>query len=242
MTALPQHPFIPMKVIVGCEESQVVCAEFRARGHEAFSCDKKPTRGNPIWHYQCDVREVLGLGWDLGIFHPDCTYLTSSAEWAYGAGPYHQKVKPTTLVGAARRSAREEAIIFFRSLMECDIPHVGSENPTGCLSSRYRKPDQIIQPYQFGDDASKATCLWLKSLPPLTHTKYIAPRMVNGKPRWSNQTDSGQNKLSPGDNRARDRSVTYTGIAQAMADQWGCLKTGPIRPFQPINPNLRTNE
>lgn len=95
------------------------------------------------------------------------------------------------------------------------------ENPVGCISTRIRKPTQIIQPYQFGDDASKKTCLWLRNLPPLTPTKYIPPRMVNGKPRWANQTDSGQNKLGPSEDRWKERSRTYQGIADAMATQWG---------------------
>jgi hypothetical protein len=183
------------------------------------SCDLKPTE-NPGPHHQGDVRKLLHEAWDLMIAHPECKYLTNSAEWAYGDGPYHQKVKPETLVGAARRAAREEAVDFFLRLWTTPIKHICIENPVGHLS-RIEPYSQIIQPYQFGDDASKKTCLWLKGLPPLKPTKYIAPRIVCGKPRWANQTDSGQNRLSPGPDRSADRAVTYQGIADAMAEQWG---------------------
>jgi len=191
-------------------------------GHDAWSCDLLPTTGDPRWHLQCDVLTVLDRGWDCGIFYPDCTYLTNSAEWAYGDGPYHQNVKPETLVGAARRKARVEAVEFVRTLLNANIPRIALENPIGCLSRLIRRPDQIVQPYQFGEDASKATCLWL-NLPRLVPTKYIEPRIVDGKPRWANQTDSGQNKLSPSEDRWAVRSITYPGIAKAMAEQWGSL-------------------
>ncbi len=235
-----------MLVLIGCEESQTVCKAFRERGHEAYSCDKKPCSGGyPEWHLQMDVFEAIKLKkWDMGIFFPDCTYVTCSAEWAYKDGPYHQKVKPDTLVGKARIEAREKALRFVRDLMNCGIPRIAIENPIGKIGTRIfwyigvengsarwevfpedlkhgsRKPDQIIQPHQFGDDASKATCLWLTNLPVLLPTALFPPRMINGKPRWGNQTDSGQNKLSPSDNRAQQRSVTYKGIAEAMATQW----------------------
>jgi hypothetical protein len=217
-----------MRVLVGCECSGVVREAFRACGHDAWSCDLKPTE-QPGNHLQCDVLTVLDDGWDLMIAHPDCTYLTISAEWAYkdpdcvrypGVG-YHMKLKAGTLTGAARRAARDEAAKFFRTLLDCRIPRVCLENPVGCISSRVRKPDQTIQPHQYGEDASKATCLWLRNLPPLKPTGHFPPRMVNGRPRWGNQTDGGQNKLSPSANRVTDRSRTYEGIARAMADQWG---------------------
>jgi len=175
-----------------------------------------------LYHYQQDVLSgVLRDGWDLMIAHPPCTYLTCSAEWAYSDGPYHQQVKPDTLVGTARRKAREEAIQFVQLLMNAPIKRIAIENPIGVLSSRIRKPEQIIQPYQFGEDASKATCLWLQGLPVLKETNYVEPRIVDGKKRWSNQTDSGQNRLSPSNDRWAKRSVTYQGIADAMAEQWG---------------------
>ena len=212
-----------MKVLVGCEESQAVCLAFREAGHEAFSCDLKPcSGGHPEWHYQMDVFEVIKLqDWDIGIFFPDCTYLTCSAEWAYKDGPYHQKVKPGTLVGEARKLARAAAYEFFMALYNCKIEKIAIENPIGVISSYFRKPNQVIHPYNFGSDASKSTCLWLKNLPRLNATEYIEPRIINGQKRWANQTDSGQNKLSPSDNRAEFRSKTYPGIAAAMAMQWG---------------------
>ena len=209
-----------MKILVACECSGTVRDAFRDRGHDAWSCDLKPTE-RPGQHFHCDVRGVLDRGWDLMVAHPDCTYLTIAAEWAYGDGPYHQQVKSTTLVGAARRAAREDALAFVRLLMACPIPRVAIENPVGAISSRIRRPDQTIQPHQFGDDASKATCLWLRNLPPLVPTGHVAPRMVGGRPRWANQTDRGQNRLSPSANRATDRARTYVGIAAAMAGQWG---------------------
>ena len=225
-----------MLVLIGCEESQEVCKAFRQRGHEAYSCDLLPcSGGHPEWHFQMDVFEAIAGGmlvtqscqlveikkWDIGIFFPDCTYLTCSAEWAYKGGPYHQKVKPGTLVGKERIEARKAASEFFMALYNCNIPKVAIENPVGVMSSIFRKPNQVIHPYNFGNDASKATCLWLKNLPRLNGTGYAEPRIVNGVKRWSNQTDSGQNKLSPSDNRAELRSKTYPGIAKAMAEQWG---------------------
>lgn len=237
-----------MAVIVGCEESQAVCLALRKKGIEAYSCDTRPCSGGyPEYHLQMDVFEAIKGGrlvtqagtiifiekWDGGIFFPDCTYLTCSAEWAYKDPDYikypdvgyHQKVKPGTLVGHARRQARADAFEFFMSLYNCGIKRIGMENPVGIMSRYFRKPNQTIQPYQFGDDASKRTCLWLKNLPLLIPTVYVAPRIVDGKPRWANQTDGGQNKLSPSDDRAVLRSKTYTGIAEAMAEQWAPLLT-----------------
>jgi len=154
----------------------------------------------------------------MGIFFPDCTFLTCSSEWAYKDQP---PLKSGKLTGAPRREARQQAIQFFLRLWNCNIPKIAIENPVGVMSSRFRKPSQIIQPHQFGEDASKSTCLWLKGIPPLIPTVNFPPRIINGKPRWSNQTDSGQNKLPPGPNRAKLRSKTYPGIAAAMANQWG---------------------
>jgi len=210
------------KILVGHEESQAVCKAFRAMGDEAYSCDLKPcSGGHPEWHLQMDVFDAIKLmDWDAGIFFPDCTFLTISAEWAYKEPPYHQKLKPGTLFGKERRKARENAVNHVISLWDCGIPLISIENPIGKLSTLFRKPSQIIQPYEFGDDASKRTCLWLKGLPNLHPTNYIKPRIVNGKQRWGNQTDSGQNKLSPSDNRAELRSKTYPGIAKAIAEQW----------------------
>lgn len=210
-----------MRVLVGCECSGVVREAFRAAGHNAWSCDLKPATDGSRYHIQGDLLHVIrSPEWDLLIAHPDCTYLTNSAAWAYKDGPYHMRLKPGTLTGRERRDARRKAIEFVAALWNCGIPRIAIENPVGVLSTAWRKPDQIIQPYQFGDDASKATCLWLKGLPLLKPTGYVAPRMVAGKSRWSNQTDSGQNRLSPSADRAHLRAITYSGIAVAMAEQW----------------------
>ena len=210
-----------MRVLVGCEHSGAVRRAFRALGHDAYSCDLLPaTDAGTQQHLQCDVLTILKDGWDLAIFHPDCTYLTCSAEWAYGDGPYHQKVKSETLVGAARRAARVEAVAFVMKLWNAPIKRIAIENPRGHLSRHLGRP-QYIQPNWFGDDASKITGLWLKNLPELRPTKHVAPRMVNGRPRWANQTDSGQNNLPPSEDRWALRAMTYAGIANAMADQWG---------------------
>lgn len=234
-----------MRVLVGCEYSGRVRQAFRNLGHDAWSCDLLESEDGSPFHIQGDVLTLLSGGWDLAIFHPPCTYLTSAAEWAYGDGPYHQRVKPDTLTGAARREARREAIEFVQLLMGAPIYRIAIENPVGVLSSEIRKPEQVIQPWWFGDDASKATCLWLKNLPPLVKTKVVEPRLVccgqvlpdgvgafgcpcclgdkKARPRWGNQTDSGQNKLSPSADRWKIRSETYLGIAAAMAEQWGKL-------------------
>ena len=209
----------PMKVLVACEYSGSVRNAFINKGHDAISCDLLPSdNGGP--HYQGDVFDIIDDGWDIMIAHPPCTYLTIAAEWAY-KDIQTKTLKPGTLIGENRRIAREQAIQFVKMLSNADIPMIAIENPIGVLSSRWRKPDQIIQPYQFGHDASKSTCLWLKGLPQLKPTKFISPRVVDGKRRWSNQTDSGQNRLPPSADRWKIRSKTYEGIANAMADQWG---------------------
>ena len=154
--------------------------------------------------------EVLGAGWDLMIAHPPCTYLTSS-------GLHWNKRRPE------RAAQTEEALKFVLALANAPIPRIAIENPIGCLSTRWRKPDQTIQPHQFGHDASKSTCFWLTNLPKLVATKAVAPRMVDGKPRWSNQTDNGQNRVPPGPDQWKIRSTTYQGIADAMAEQWGTI-------------------
>lgn len=237
-----------MRVLVACEYSGIVRDAFARRGHLAVSCDLLPSERPQGYHKQGDVRLILDKGWDLLIAHPDCTYLTSSAEWAYSDGPYHQQVKIDTPVGAKRRELREQALDFVRLLLSAPIRMKCIENPArGAINTKIRRPDQIIQPNQFGHDASKATGLWLENLPQLTPTKVIAPRWVCSKcgkahdagclyakycwrcgasvkyqlPRWGNQTNSGQNKLSPSESRWKDRARTYQGWADAMADQWG---------------------
>jgi hypothetical protein len=196
-----------MRVLVACEYSGIVRDAFIAKGHEAVSCDLLPTdKTGP--HYMGDVMDIVNDGWDLMIAHPPCTYLSASGmHW--------------TTRGLRDPKLTEDALAFVKVLMEAPIPRIAIENPVSIISSRIRKPEQIIQPYEFGHDASKRTCLWLKNLPKLKKTQYVAPRMVNGKARWANQTDSGQNRLAPSDDRWKIRSETFMGIATAMADQWG---------------------
>jgi hypothetical protein len=172
-----------------------------------MSCDLLPT-DVPGSHYQGDVTDILNDGWDLMVAHPPCTYLSvSGMHW--------------TTRGLRDPQLTEDALAFVRLLMGAPIPRIAIENPVSVISSRIRKPDQIIQPHEYGHDASKKTCLWLKGLPLLTPTEYVEPRIINGKKRWGNQCDSGQNKLGPSDDRWKIRSETFTGIAQAMASQWG---------------------
>jgi hypothetical protein len=219
-----------MRVFVGMETSGEMRRAFQRHGHQVFSCDLLPAEDSPPPgdHWIGDVFDTLdwlriGLGWhpDLAIFHPTCTYLTSSAEWAYADGPLHQRVKPETLVGAARREARTVALAQFRCLLSLPIERIAVENPVGVVSTAIRKPDQIVHPWWFGDNASKATCLWLKNLPLLVKTDEVAPRIVNGRPRWGNQTGTGQNKLTPTPDRWKDRARTYPGFAAACAARWG---------------------
>lgn len=216
-------------VLIGYSACQLTRQAFEDAGCEAWTCDLLPARGGQNYHIQGDIWEALRRPWDMAVLHPMCTYLTVSAAWAYGDPDferypgvgYHQRVKEGTLVGELRRLARDEAIENFRRLLALPFP-VAIENPApSFLSKAIRAPDQIIQPYQFGDDASKSTGLWLRGLPTLRPTRFVEPRMVDGRPRWSNQTDSGQNKLTPGDDRWLLRSATYPGIAAAMGAQWG---------------------
>jgi hypothetical protein len=212
-----------MNVLVACEHSGVVREAFRSLGHNAWSCDLLPAGDQSPFHIQGDAIEAIRkMRWDLVIGHPPCTYLTCSAEWAYGPGPYHQKVKSTTLTGTARAQARQEAIDFFWSMWTTAY-EIGAkiclENPVGVINSMQR-PDQIIQPHQFGHPESKKTCLWLHRLPNLKPTK-ILPLPPSG--RWENQTPSGQSKIGPSKDRWKKRSKTYQGIAEAMANQWGAL-------------------
>jgi len=196
-----------MKILVGCEESQAVTIELRKLGHEAFSCDLKPCSGGyPQWHLQIDVFEAIKLKkWDLAIFFPDCTFLTVSANKWYKDQPER---KSGTLVGEKRREAREKAIQFFIELYNCGIPKIGIENPIGVISSRFKKPNQVLQPWMFGHGETKATCLWLKNLPNLIPTK-----IVDGRAQKIHL-------LPPSKNRSELRSKTFPGIARAMAEQW----------------------
>ncbi len=216
-----------MRVLVACEYSGRVRDAFTALGHDAMSCDLLPSE-SPGHHYQGDVFDIICDGWDLMIAHPPCTYLTIAAEWAYKE-EQTKKIRPGTLIGAARKEAREDAIKFVMSLANAPIERIAIENPVGVLSSRWREPDQFIQPYEYGDDASKKTCLWLNNLPRLSPTAFTPPRLAMSADcrsyslRWGNQTDSGQNKEPPSDDRWKIRSTTWQGWADAMALQWGCL-------------------
>ena len=192
-----------MRVLIACEFSGRVRDAFIKQGHEAMSCDLLPT-DQPGPHYQGDVKDILNDGWDLMIAHPPCTYLCSS-------GLHWNKRRPE------RQQLTDEALSFVRTLLNADIPHIAVENPIGCISTQIRKPDQCIQPWQFGHPESKTTCLWLKNLPLLIATNIL------DKPSygyWDNQTPSGQNKLGPSKDRWKMRSMTYQGIADAMALQW----------------------
>ena len=201
-----------MKILIACEYSGRVRDAFIARGHAAMSCDLLPTDA-PGPHYQGDVFDIINDGWDLMIAHPPCTYLSvSGMHW--------------TTRGLRDPQLTEDALAFVQRLMDAPVERIAVENPISVISSRIRKPDQIISPYQFGHDASKKTCLWLKNLPLLTATQIVEPRIVitpSGKPakRWGNQCDNyGQDKLPPSADRWKLRSATYQGIADAMAAQW----------------------
>jgi site-specific DNA-cytosine methylase len=198
-----------MKVLVACEFSGTVRDAFIRKGHNAMSCDLLQTE-SPGPHYQGDVRDILNDGWDLMVAHPPCTYLSvSGMHW--------------TARGLRDPQMTEDALEFVRLLLDAPVPRIALENPVSVISSRIKKPTQVIQPWWFGEDASKKTCLWLHNLPRLAPTTIIDPRVVNGKKRWGNQTDSGQNKLPPSKDRWAKRSKTYQGIADAMAEQWGRL-------------------
>ena len=258
-----------MRVLVACEFSGAVREAFRELGHDAYSCDLLPAEDGSRFHIVGDVRNVLRMNltdlstilrgglpeaepfWDLAICFPPCTYLA-------GSGLHWNKRIP------GRAEKTEEALDFVRELLEAPIPRIALENPVGCISSRIRPPDQIIQPYQFGHDASKKTCLWLKNLPPLTPTEYVPPKYAcrcgyrfeeklgplgcpdccgeSGPARlvWGNQTPSGQNRLGPSPDRWKERSRTFSGIARAMAETWGREESrtpisGTLRGFAPAD-------
>jgi hypothetical protein len=203
-----------VKVLIGCEHSGTVREAMRAKGIDAWSCDLLRADDGSPHHIQGDVREAMRGDWGAFGLHPDCTFLTVAGIHWNNRGRGWERT--------------EAALRFVAKLMELagDRPWY-LENPVSIISTRIRKPDQTVQPYDFGDDASKRTCLWLNRLPLLKPTKRIAGRFVewpkgSGKTveRWANQTDSGQNKLAPSADRWKLRSRTYAGIAQAMADQW----------------------
>lgn len=182
-----------MRVLVACEFSGVVRRAFRARGHKAYSCDLLPAEDGSPFHFQRDVLRLVGRDWDLMIAHPPCTHLAvSGSRWFKD-----------------KQQEQEEALEFVARLLNAPIPEIALENPVSIISSRIRKPDQIIQPWQFGHGETKATCLWLKNLP-----KLIPTDIVDGR-------EHRVHRMPPGPNRWKERSRTFTGIAEAMADQWG---------------------
>jgi len=182
-----------MKVIIGCEFSGIVTQAFRDKGHDAYSCDLLETEGNKDYHYIDDIRYVLRFGWDMAIFFPPCTYIANSgARW-----------------NVNRREKQLKALYFVSVLLNAPVKKIALENPIGKISTAIRKPDQIIQPWQYGHGETKATCLWLKNLPLLK-----PENIVEGREQriW---------KMAPGPDRAKERGRTYQGIANAMANQWG---------------------
>jgi hypothetical protein len=217
-----------MKVLVACEESQVVCKAFRALGHEAYSCDIVPTSGgHPEWHIQDDVRNLLfATGnyeshqypegaptpgeqgfWDMMIGHPDCRYLANSGvRWLYNPDGTDNAKRWLKMINAAAFFN-----LLFDSSISCKIPKVCIENPIPHKHANLPQYTQIIQPWQFGHGETKATCLWLKNLP-----KLVPTNIVDGR-------EARVHKMGPSEHRARDRGVTYSGISEAMANQWGCL-------------------
>ena len=208
------------RILIGCEKSGVIRRAFAARGWDAWSCDLLPAEDGSENHLQCDIFDAIEcFQWNMLIAHPECTYLSSSG--------LHWNSRDIT---GQRQIKTDEAVAFAARLLRCAIKKKVIENPVGCLSTRLRKPDQIIQPYEFGDDASKRTCLWLEGVDrlPVVPAMRFPGRKVecprgSGKivERWSNQTDGGQNKLPPSPRRKAMRSETYPGIANAMADHWG---------------------
>lgn len=211
-----------MRVLIGCERSGVVREAFRKRGHDAWSCDLAPAEDNSPFHIQGDLLWFVENiePFDLFIVHPPCQYLSSSGLHWNHRRPERQALTDAGADFATRcwSAPDNDAPMFPKTKLRICL-----ENPIGRLSRVLGKPTQIIQPNKFGENASKATCLWLRWLPALVPTKTIPPRIVNGKKRWANQTDSGQNRLAPSAHRAMDRARTYQGIADAMAEQWGNL-------------------
>lgn len=226
-----------MRVLVACEESQAVCKAFRELGHEAYSCDIQDcSGGHPEWHIQSDVLKILnpyelpfggsviefrtmdGMDyviekWDLIIAHPPCTYLTLAGNKWFK--PEFADRFPD------RQKQRKEAVDFFMAIANADCDKIAVENPVGVMSSQWRKPDQYIEPFMFGDPEKKKTGLWLKGLPLLKPTNIVEPVIIHCKsganePKWHMET-----MHLPKEERSRVRSQTFIGIAKAMADQWG---------------------
>ena len=193
-----------MRILVACEESQAVCIAFRERGHEAYSCDVIDcSGGHPEWHIKADALELLKIKWDMILAFPPCTDLAVS-----GAAWFEEK----------RKDGRQQrAIEFFMKFANADCDRIAIENPVGIMSTYWRKPDQIVQPYMFGHPEQKKTCFWLKGLPPLKETKNVYDEMMK-RPKKERER---LHYLPPSPERAKIRSKTFSGIAQAMAEQWG---------------------
>jgi hypothetical protein len=236
------------RVLIGYSACPLTRRAFEAQGHDVWTCDLLPARDGAANHYQGDIWDIADGAWDFGLFHPMCTVLTTSGAWAFpdpdfkrwpGVG-YHQRPKPETLVGAARRAQRVLELANFERLLR--LPYLKAiENPAvSFINTAIRPPNQVIHPYHCGDNASKATGIW-GDMPPIHHTRFVEPRLVCDAghrfvygqhkcptcgshkylPRWANQTDAGQNKETPGPDRWLKRSETYPGIAAAWGDQWG---------------------
>jgi site-specific DNA-cytosine methylase len=236
-----------MNILIACEESQTVCKEFRKLGYNAYSCDTvQCSGGHPEWHLHGDVLQVIDNNggtlqsgeqltlqgkWDMMIAHPPCTYLSvSGAKWYYHPEDKHLPIderRPHPKF-PNRAKDRDSAIDFFMKLMDADIEYIAIENPVGIMSTKYRKPEQIVQPYHFGDSASKTTCLWLKNLPLLKPTnivdkgEFVNFASGNKMPKWYSdaftQTKSAKE-------RSKIRSKTFPGFANAMANQWGKVQS-----------------
>lgn len=219
-----------MRVLIACEESQATTKAFRKLGHEAFSCDLLPcSGGHPEWHYQCDIFEVINQGWDLMVAHPPCTFLTGSGvQWLSNPEdkdlPFEQRRSHPKYPN--RRQDMLDSVEFVKALYNAPIKHIAIENPVGLLSSRWMKPNQIVQPYMFGDEATKTTCLWLKNLPLLMPTNVVGKGertfFASGKshPQW--YADALRNAKTKAE-RQTLRSKTFEGMAMAFAEQWGNL-------------------
>lgn len=218
-------------VLIACEESQRVCMAFRKMGHDAYSCDIiEPSGGHPEWHIKGDALEIINGGifytmngdlyevrrWDMIIAHPPCTYLTNTGNRWFNIERYGDKARK-------REGEREKSVAFFYEFVLADCDKIAIENPIGHMSTRYRKPDQIIQPYEFGNPARKATCLWLKGLPKLKPTKIVKPEIKQYKAKTGRIKSFSADYGSGNADSSSRRSKTYTGIAKAMAEQWGGL-------------------
>lgn len=211
-----------MKVLVGCEFSGIVRQAFRDKGHDAWSCDILPAEDNSPFHYQCDIFEILDKDWDLMVAHPPCTYLTNA-----GVRHLHEDVISKNgvrakIYGKVRMALMEQAAKFFHALLNCRIPKVAIENP---IPHKYAKAiigsyQQIIQPWHFGEEQTKAVCLWLKNLPKLVPTNIVGPppkKMTQEQKRKWHRV----HYMPPSKNRSKERSRFFKGIAAGMADQWG---------------------